>query len=155
MRAFAFHVMDGRSTFFQGFPSATHSACSDPQTSASACGSPPQWPSSGSPWTHLLPGKVLRSKSPRGHATILCSPLIKGCVAHTMLMAQISHRHTAFTLSQDRKDLGCAVSCHLHSKSPHASCRENSTSAVPYFRGGLPPCKASEYLPSAAGKIKL
>ncbi|WP_255509701.1 transposase, partial [Oceaniovalibus sp. ACAM 378] len=41
-------------------------------------------------------------------------------------------------LAQDRKDLGFAISGHLHSKSPRSSCRENSTFAAPYFWGGLP-----------------
>jgi len=41
-------------------------------------------------------------------------------------------------LTQDRDDLRLSVSACLHAKSPHASCRENSTYAAPYFRGGLP-----------------
>jgi hypothetical protein len=55
-----------------------------------------------------------------------------------MLTAKLGHRHTAFGLPQDRDDLSLSVSACLHSKSPHASCRENSTHAAPYFRGGLP-----------------
>jgi hypothetical protein len=43
--------------------------------------------------------------------------------------------HAAFSLSQDGDDLRLCVSACLHSKSPHASCRENSTFAAPYFRG--------------------
>ena len=31
-----------------------------------------------------------------------------------MFTAKLSHRHAAFSLSQDRKDLGFTVSCHLH-----------------------------------------
>ena len=46
--------------------------------------------------------------------------------------------HTAFGLAQDRKDLGFAIFCHLHSKSPHAYCQENSTYEAPYFRGDYP-----------------
>jgi hypothetical protein len=34
-------------------------------------------------------------------------------------------------------DLRLSVSAGLHSKSPHAYCRKNSTSAVPYFRGEI------------------
>ncbi|QCO54799.1 DUF3387 domain-containing protein [Pseudorhodobacter turbinis] len=55
-----------------------------------------------------------------------------------MFTAKLGHRHTTFGLAQDRKDLGFAISGHFHSKSPRSSCRENSTSAAPYFRGGLP-----------------
>ena len=55
---------------------------------------------------------------------------------HTVLAAQLCHRHAAFALTQDRKDLRLSVSACLHSKSPRSSCRENSTSAAPYFRGG-------------------
>ena len=55
-----------------------------------------------------------------------------------MRPAQLRHRHPAFGLTQDRKDLRFSVSACLHSESPRSSCRENSTSAAPYFRGGLP-----------------
>ena len=55
-----------------------------------------------------------------------------------MLAAQLGNRHTAFGLPQDRDDLRFSVSACLHSKSPRSSCRENSTYAAPYFRGGLP-----------------
>jgi len=34
--------------------------------------------------------------------------------AHTMLTAQLSHWHAAFSLAQDRKDLGLAKSRHRH-----------------------------------------
>jgi hypothetical protein len=33
---------------------------------------------------------------------------------HAMLTAQLGHRHTAFGLTQDRDDLGFAISRHLH-----------------------------------------
>ena len=55
-----------------------------------------------------------------------------------MFPAKLSHRHATFSLPQDRDDLSLSVSACLHAKSPHASCRENSTYAPPYFRGGLP-----------------
>ena len=51
--------------------------------------------------------------------------------------AQLGHWHTAFSLTQDREDLRLSVSACLHSESPHPSCRENSTYADPYFRGGI------------------
>jgi len=47
-------------------------------------------------------------------------------------------------LPQDRDDLRLSVSACLHSKSPRSSCRENSTFAAPYFRGGLPPSGTPE-----------
>jgi hypothetical protein len=37
-------------------------------------------------------------------------------------------------LTQDRDDLRLSASACLHTKSPHASCRENSTHPAPYFR---------------------
>ena len=52
-----------------------------------------------------------------------------------MLTAKLCHRHSAFALAQDRKDLRLSVSTCLQSESPHASCREYSTYAAPYFRG--------------------
>jgi hypothetical protein len=56
-----------------------------------------------------------------------------------MFAAKLGHRYSAFSLAQDRKDLGFAISRHLPSKSPHAPCREIATSTAPYFRGRLPP----------------
>jgi len=52
-------------------------------------------------------------------------------------------------LAQDHKNLGFAISGQLHSKSPRSSCRENSTSAAPYFRGGLPPHFPAKQIDSA------
>ena len=37
---------------------------------------------------------------------------VKRRIAHAMLAAQLSHRHTAFCLTQGRKDLGFAISRH-------------------------------------------
>ena len=48
------------------------------------------------------------------HATILRPPFVKRRRAHAMLAAQLSHGHATLGLAQDRKDLGFAVSCHLH-----------------------------------------
>ena len=56
-----------------------------------------------------------------------------------MFAAQLSHRHTAFGLAQDRKDPGVAISGHLHSKSPRSSCRENSPSQPLAFGGDYHP----------------
>jgi hypothetical protein len=53
-------------------------------------------------------------------------------------LRKLSHGHTPFSLTQDREDLRLSVSACLHSEFPHASCRENSTYAAPYFRGGIP-----------------
>ena len=39
---------------------------------------------------------------------------VKGRRAHTMLAAQLGYWHAAFSLAQDRKDLGFAISGHLH-----------------------------------------
>jgi hypothetical protein len=55
-----------------------------------------------------------------------------------MLTAKLGHRHTAFSLPQDRDDLRLSVSACPNSKSPRSSCRENSTLAAPYFRGDYP-----------------
>ena len=55
-----------------------------------------------------------------------------------MLAAQLGHRHTALSLTQDRKDLRLSLSACLHSESPRSSCRENSTFAAPHFRGDYP-----------------
>jgi hypothetical protein len=74
----------------------------------------------------------------RIHPAILRPPLVERRVAHPVLAAQIGHRHTALGRSQDRDDLRFSVSACLHSESPRSSCRENSTYAAPYFRGGLP-----------------
>jgi len=71
----------------------------------------------------------------RVHAAILRPPFVKRRVALAMLTAKPCHLHTAFGLVQDRKDLRLRVSAWLHSESPHASCRENSTFAARYFRG--------------------
>ena len=93
---------------------------------------------------HLLKPTVLVLKGlrlgdhRRIHSAILRPPFVKGRVAHAMFTAQLGHRHPAFSLPQDRKDLRLRVSACLHSESPHASCRENSTYAASHFRGGLP-----------------
>ena len=58
----------------------------------------------------------------RIHAPILRSPLIEKRVAHAMLAAKLSNRHTAFSLAQDRKGLELAISGQLHAKSPHTYC---------------------------------
>jgi hypothetical protein len=50
----------------------------------------------------------------RIHAAILCSPFVERRIAHAMFTAKLGHRHTTFSLSQDRKDLGFAISGHLH-----------------------------------------
>src|SRR6056297_4341407 len=55
-----------------------------------------------------------------------------------MLTAKLGHRHPTFGLTQDLDDLRLSVSACLHSESPRSSCRENSTYAAPYFRGGVP-----------------
>ena len=56
---------------------------------------------------------------------------------------KVGRLHVA-SLTQDREDLRLSVSACLHSESPHASCRENSTYAAPYFQGGLPTCRFDE-----------
>ncbi len=55
-----------------------------------------------------------------------------------MLAAQLGQRHTAFSLPEDRDDLRFRVSTCFHSRSPLASCRENSTYPAPPLSGGLP-----------------
>jgi hypothetical protein len=65
---------------------------------------------------------------------------------HAMFAAKFGHRHTAFGLTQDRDNLSLCVSACLHSKSPRSSCRENSTYAAPYFRGGLPTHESRQVL---------
>jgi hypothetical protein len=74
-------------------------------------------------------------KTTRSLSAMQASPA--GQRHHAMLTAKFSNGHATFSLTQDRKNLGFAISCHLHSKSPRLSCRENSTYAAPYFRGGI------------------
>ena len=69
---------------------------------------------------------------------MVCKQTIAGLWHHAVFAAQLGHRHAAFSLAQDRKDLRLCVSACLHSKSPRSYCRENSTYAPPYFQGGLP-----------------
>ena len=54
-----------------------------------------------------------------------------------MLTTKLGHRNAAFGLAQDRKDLGFAVSRHLHLNLLMHLVEANSTSAAPYFRGGI------------------
>ena len=88
-------------------------------------------------WKRALLGLHLADHR-RIHPAILRTPFVERRIAHAMLAAQLGHRHTAFSLPQDRDDLRLSVSACLHSNSPRSSCRENSTFAAPYFRGGLP-----------------
>ena len=45
---------------------------------------------------------------------MVCKQTIAGLWHHAMFTAQLSHRNTAFSLAQDRKDLGFCISRHLH-----------------------------------------
>ena len=50
----------------------------------------------------------------RIHAAILRPLFVERRIAHAMFAAQLGHWHTAFSLAQDRKNLGFAISGHLH-----------------------------------------
>ena len=48
------------------------------------------------------------------HPAILRPPFVKRRIAHAMFTAKLRNWHAALGLAQDRKDLGLAVSRHLH-----------------------------------------
>ncbi len=49
--------------------------------------------------------RLLLGNPRRVHPAILRAPLLEQRVAHAMVAAQLGHRHAAFGLTQDRKDL--------------------------------------------------
>jgi len=77
----------------------------------------------------------------RIHAAILCPPFIERRIAHAVRAAQLGHRHTAFSLAQDRKDLGFAISGHLR-QNLLMHLAEKILLMQPLTFGGLPPDQA-------------
>jgi hypothetical protein len=140
MHAFTCRVVAGRVTFPQGLSSATRLACASRHTlfGENAPLGPFLIPSTRTSgvshskafiWL-ILDASIIRQAmlaSPRGHPAILRPPFVERRVAplehwftifcrsvHPVLAAKLRHRHTAFGLAQDCKNLGVAISRHLH-----------------------------------------
>jgi len=69
---------------------------------------------------------------------MVCWQTIAGQWHHPMLAAKLSHRHTAFSLAQDRKDLGFCISRHLHLNLLMHLAEKIRLPHTLTFRGGLP-----------------